>query len=277
MKCLSGRASSYKMVFDVCLAGILLGQLILCGCKKDGLSMKELALSAHTVVGYWEERDFWENDKASWNGTTSVIDKFDDKLLLVSNSHVLGLTGLAMADDLKDSAPEVCQYTLKVVFASGKEAPVLSCGDNEHNVDLALLLVSGKGLVEGIDYVILPKKRVSNLKVGEEAVAVGSPRGLAGTHTFGKVSALRTDNNVNWIQTDAAINPGNSGGPLFVKSSKDTYRWAGVNTLGYTGDNNLGFAIDIRHVATDKWFWFEASPQGAIDAIRKRYNRQAKP
>jgi S1-C subfamily serine protease len=264
-----------RTFFNLCLFTTLSGQLLLCGCKRDGLSLKELTLSAHTVVGYWEERDLLHNDSQGWNGTASVIGKVDDQLILVSNSHVLGLAELIMADDFTDDIPEVCQYTLKVVLASGKEAPVLACGDNENGIDLALLCVPGKNLLEGVDYVILPEKKVANLKVGDDAVAVGSPHGFAGTHTFGKVSALRTVNNVKWIQTDAAINPGNSGGPLFVKSASDTYKWIGVNTLG--GNNNLGFAIDANHVATDKWFWFEASSQGAIDAIRKRYGRQAKP
>lgn len=251
--------------------------IFLCSCSRNqssNLTLKELHLSAHTVSGYWEERDFMENDKATWSGTAFVIKREKERLVLATNSHVLGLEGLSKADDMKDMKPEVSQYKLEVFFASGKSAPVIACADNEQNIDLALLIVSSKGLVEGEDYVILESSKAQNIKIGDEAVAVGSPRGLAGTHTFGRVSAIRGDNTFRLIQTDAAINPGNSGGPLFIKSSNDTYKWIGVNTF-ILGSDNLGFAIDATHLSSAKWFWFDASPQGAVSVIRKKYGREA--
>jgi S1-C subfamily serine protease len=53
-------------------------------------------------------------------------------------------------------------------------------------------------------------------QVGEEVYAIGSPLGseLSGTLTKGVVSANRTVDNVNYIQSDVSINPGSSGGPL---------------------------------------------------------------
>ena len=55
--------------------------------------------------------------------------------------------------------------------------------------------------------------------MGDWAIAIGSPFGLAQTVTAGIISATkRTDQGItpydDFIQTDAAINPGNSGGPL---------------------------------------------------------------
>jgi serine protease Do len=57
---------------------------------------------------------------------------------------------------------------------------------------------------------------VSQLKVGEWVMAIGSPFGLDNTVTAGIVSAKARDTGefVAFIQTDVAINPGNSGGPL---------------------------------------------------------------
>jgi S1-C subfamily serine protease len=103
---------------------------------------------------------------------------------------------------------------------------------------------------------------VKDVRVGDLAVAIGSPFGFDYTVTAGVISALnRTistqDESGNpltltdMIQTDAAINPGNSGGALCNKDGKVI----GINTLIYTrseGFQGIGFAIPIDtavHVA----------------------------
>ncbi len=97
----------------------------------------------------------------------------------------------------------------------------------------------------------------SKVEVGQSAIAIGNPLGLAQTVTTGVVSALnrspdeRNPNKVDpkgFIQTDAAINPGNSGGPLCDSQG----RVIGINTavLRVQGAEGLGFAIPIN-VARD--------------------------
>ena len=93
------------------------------------------------------------------------------------------------------------------------------------------------------------------LKVGQLAVAIGSPFGVqqAWTMTHGIVSGLgRTIHSGSSrfaipevIQTDAAINPGNSGGPLLDRGG----RVVGMNTmiLSQSGVSaGVGFAVPIN-------------------------------
>ena len=94
----------------------------------------------------------------------------------------------------------------------------------------------------------------SSVRVGQLAVAIGSPLGLTGTVTAGIVSAVRIQVHggsdidspvpvpVEMIQTDAAINQGNSGGALADWQG----RVIGMNTLIQTtsgGNIGLGFAV----------------------------------
>ena len=82
-------------------------------------------------------------------------------------------------------------------------------------------------------------------RVGELAVALGSPFGFDQTVTAGIVSSIdRNVNGVPMVQTDAAINPGNSGGPLL----DSTGAVIGINDVIFSlggGNDGIGFAISI--------------------------------
>jgi len=90
-----------------------------------------------------------------------------------------------------------------------------------------------------------------NVKVGDWAVAIGSPFGLSQTFTVGVISAARQSLDIedreyhNLIQTDAAINRGNSGGPLLnIKGEV-----IGINTAIYAPTGvfaGIGFAVPIN-------------------------------
>ncbi len=87
------------------------------------------------------------------------------------------------------------------------------------------------------------------LKVGEWAIAIGSPFGLDQTGTGGVISATgRSDVGIatyeNFIQTDASINPGNSGGPLVNLKGEVI----GINTAIVATGQGIGFAIPINLV-----------------------------
>ncbi len=240
----------------------------------DGIEKGSLKLAAHTVNGSWSEADFFGNQTQQWNGSAGVIKREGGKLHLISNSHCLGLAELRQSDSLTDGVPEIVEYQLEISFASGKRKPVLRFADQDGSLDLSMLEVDASGLSEGTDYVILPLAQTPGLAEGDEVVAVGSPHGLKGTQTFGRISALReqqTPEPQRLIQIDAAINPGNSGGPLFVKTDKDRYYWIGINTWKMTGADNLGFAIDSRDAMATKYRWYPANVNGAAEVISTLY------
>lgn len=104
--------------------------------------------------------------------------------------------------------------------------------------------------IDGTDLPV-PAYGAGDVRVGETAIAIGSPFGLDGSVTAGVVSALnrtvttRQGPQVDMIQTDAAINPGNSGGAL-VNGRGEII---GINTAIFSqgGDNaGIGFAIPVE-------------------------------
>lgn len=88
------------------------------------------------------------------------------------------------------------------------------------------------------------------LAVGQMAIAIGNPFGLAGgpTVTAGVISAVKRSIQSEetfmegLIQTDAAINPGNSGGPLVDSSGVVV----GINTAIIPFAQGIGFAIPVN-------------------------------
>jgi hypothetical protein len=85
---------------------------------------------------------------------------------------------------------------------------------------------------------------VTELRVGQEVVAIGSALGmLQNTVTRGIVSGVRQTGDAMLVQTDAAVNPGNSGGPLLDR----TGRVIGITTMGFRGSQGLNFAVAIDH------------------------------
>jgi putative serine protease PepD len=153
---------------------------------------------------------------------------------------------------------------IKVVFQDGKTADATIVG-RDPSSDLAVVKAAN---VSGLQIAQLGNS--SDLKVGQQVVAIGSPFDLKGTVTSGIVSSLNrpvraggdqgTQASVmDAIQTDAAINPGNSGGPLVNMQGQVV----GINSAIYSpnstsqsqgGSVGIGFAIPIdqaRRTATE--------------------------
>jgi len=105
--------------------------------------------------------------------------------------------------------------------------------------DVAVIKLKGK-------VTNLPVVKLGNsdaLRVGDWAVAIGNPFGLASSVSLGIISArarsIGASNYDDFLQTDAAINPGNSGGPLFNLRGEVI----GMNTAIVGGGSGIGFAV----------------------------------
>jgi putative serine protease PepD len=149
---------------------------------------------------------------------------------------------------------------ISVTLADGSTHTATVVGTSP-SYDLAVLKLNG---VSGLTAATLG--RTSDVQVGQQVVAIGSPQGLTGTVTTGIVSALNRTVAVqgedgtgvvyNGLQTDTAINQGNSGGPLVNLDGQVV----GINSAiatsgrGSTGSIGLGFAVPVdqaRRVAQE--------------------------
>ena len=143
--------------------------------------------------------------------------------------------------------------SIRVVLSNGTKESAQIVGTDAAN-DLAVLKIAvPQG---GLSAATLGDS--SQLKVGQEVLAIGNPLGDTQTVTNGIVSALKRSVSEgqggatihNAIQTDAAINPGNSGGALVDLQGNVV----GIPTLTAidpefnTPANGVGFAIPANRV-----------------------------
>lgn len=139
--------------------------------------------------------------------------------------------------------------SFKVKVNSEEEYDASVIGYDSYS-DLAVLKIQGAN--KKFDSVVLGDSNA--VKVGELAVAIGSPLGeaLNNTVTVGYISAkdreiTSNSHTAKMIQTDAAINPGNSGGPLLNSSGQVI----GINTMKSTvaGYDSYGNAISADGIS----------------------------
>lgn len=84
-----------------------------------------------------------------------------------------------------------------------------------------------------------------DIEEGEIVLALGHPFDLKYTVTQGIVSNTSYyDDNIRYIQHDAALNPGNSGGPLVDKEG----HIIGVNSFIFQEGQNMGFALSSPYL-----------------------------
>ena len=131
-----------------------------------------------------------------------------------------------------------------VEFNDGEITEAILIGADKYS-DIAVLKISGFEDLNPID-----SAESSNIRVGDEVLAIGNPFGVGKTVTSGIISATGRDYGnpyLELLQTDAAINPGNSGGALLNEEGN----LIGINSSIYskTGTySGIGFAIPSEKV-----------------------------
>lgn len=188
--------------------------------------------SVQEMQNWFGQNQIYESESS---GSGIIIGQTDTDLLIVTNNHVV----------------EGAQ-TLSVGFSDESVAEAHINGtDSDH--DIAVISVSLSDLSDDT----LSKIKVieigssSDLKVGEQVVAIGNALGYGQSVTTGIVSALDRPVTIDGvtnelIQTDAAINPGNSGGALLNMSGQ----LVGINSAKFSDTNveGMGYAIPVDDV-----------------------------
>jgi Do/DeqQ family serine protease len=163
-------------------------------------------------------------------GSGIIVRRDGKSVYVLTNNHVAG------------SASEIT-----VILNDEREFKAELVGKDDRK-DLAIV----KFETDSPDIVVATLGDSSTLRVGDWAIAIGSPFGLVSSVTAGIVSYLGRSggpdgNNISdFIQTDAAINKGNSGGALVNIRGEvvGINTWIASPTGGSIG---LGFAIPINN------------------------------
>lgn len=271
---------SGPFITSLCKATFILW---MCGCTcarvavppPKGLARNELHKTVATIRGQWSEEDLFFNQSSQWTGSCFFVEKSGDTIRCLTNAHCLSLEELANADSFTDGIPDLISYSLVMELPSGKERKILKIAPALSSIDVAWIEISAEGLQAGVDYLLIADGSHLSPEIGNAIVAVGSPHGLKGTHTFGKISALRSTGSSRdyhrLIQHDAAINPGNSGGPLFLDTDNGFF-CVGMNSAR-AGQEGLGFAIRLEDCKQAKCLPVELNLNGIAQVLKEKYGK----
>lgn len=198
--------------------------------------VEEVAPAVVGVTNIQLQADFWQQQDGNEAGTGSgvIYKKEDGYAYVITNHHVV-----EGAD------------TVEIVLSDDVSIEADLLGSDLFS-DLAVLRMDGTDVDKEIEM-----GSSDSVKVGEPAIAIGSPLGhmFAGSVTQGVISGTQRtipqdfnqDGRADWqaevIQTDAAINPGNSGGALINIEGQ----LIGINSMkiNQTAVEGIGFAIPI--------------------------------
>lgn len=167
------------------------------------------------------------------SGSGIIVSQDEEYLYLATNNHVVSDATSVSVKFYDDS---VCSAEVKGTDSTADLAVVAIKLSDISNETMTKIKVAKLGDSD-------------NVKVGEQAIAIGNALGYGTSVTVGYISAKDRevqgeDVNMKLIQTDAAINPGNSGGALVDINGTVI----GINSAKYadTSVEGMGFAIPIN-------------------------------
>ncbi len=144
-----------------------------------------------------------------------------DNITLVTNYHVIEGASVITAD----SDDNYQYFVTKILIASEEK-------------DLAILRFMAPTVMQPL------KLSEDTLKRGEKVVAIGSPKGLKNSVSFGNISNVYFEDNIYWLQFTAPISNGSSGGALFNEAGKVI----GITSASFETGQNINLAISIIDV-----------------------------
>ena len=170
--------------------------------------------------------------------TQSILDKYIENIIQIMTPYGSG-TGFVIGELIITNSHVVGGLKEVVISSRIIQRSVVDVIYDDPFYDLAFIKYDFK---EPQTKLTLTKQIVQD---GDTTIAIGHPYGLNYTATEGIVSrASRLQDDLEYIQIDAAINPGNSGGPLL----NDDGEVIGVNTFIIQNANNLGFSLPYFYI-----------------------------
>ncbi len=111
--------------------------------------------------------------------------------------------------------------------------------DINEELDYAVLKIEGSNLPT------VKLGNSDNVRIGEQIVVIGNPKGLENSVSDGLVSGIRNfTGKFNMYQISAPISPGSNGSPVFNRRGEVI----GIATASIWEGQNLNFAIPINYI-----------------------------
>ena len=173
---------------------------------------------------------------------TDTVDRTYGAVAIATNLHVL------------EGA-----YGAKVWLANGdiREVALVLDADPQRDLALIRIFISPEEVMPvkvGDTYKFRVRRSFSppplilsnsdRLRVGQHVVALGNPKGLAGSVSDGILSALRQTERMKFLQITAPVSPGSSGGPIL----NDFGEVIGVAQATIDNGQNLNFAVPVNYL-----------------------------
>jgi S1-C subfamily serine protease len=202
-----------------------------------------IAPSVVRVIGLMDEKDDGD-ENVQLNAEKKALDRsLGTGVVILDNGTIL--TNLHVVHGAR---------RIKVRFHNGHESEAQLINVQPEN-DLAVLKATS--LPDDLEAATM--RSTSDLRPGDQVVAVGHPFGIGPSTSAGVVSGLRREFRdpegkkmlTNLIQFDAAANPGNSGGPLVTMDGHVVgIVTAILNPTEARTFIGIGFAVPIENAAS---------------------------